>query len=75
MSPENIIERLGGAAAVAAALRAKGFKLGDKAVEQWIRRSSIPGGWHAHLLAISRERGLALSAEDLLSATSLKRAS
>ena len=75
MSPENIIERLGGVEAVAGALRAKGFKLGDKAVEQWIRRSSIPGGWHVHLLAVSRDRGEPLLAEDLLSATSLRRAS
>ena len=75
MDPEHIIERLGGSGSVARELRAMGFTLTDKAVEQWIKRSSIPGGWHLHLLGIARKQEVPLAAEELLSATSRRCAS
>ncbi|WP_375594608.1 carph-isopro domain-containing protein [Algihabitans albus] len=67
----EVVRRFGGAAALADELG-----LGTtKAVEQWIRRGHIPGKWHLTLLEMARDRGVSLTAEELLSATSLNRAS
>jgi len=44
----------------------------DWQVNKWKTRRAVPGDWHLKLLAAARERGVALSEEELLSTTSRK---
>lgn len=67
---EDIVSRFGGPERLAKAL-----ELGtSKAVEQWIRRGTVPGKWHLSLLSMAAERGIKLSPDELLNTTKRNRA-
>jgi hypothetical protein len=69
MKAQDIIERFG---AIPDAYAEVGPALGvsPKAVELMVRRDRIPYRHHLPLLRLARERGVALSEEELLSTTS-----
>ncbi|MGI9485446.1 MAG: carph-isopro domain-containing protein [Geminicoccaceae bacterium] len=65
-SPDDIVERLGGRGAVAAAFP---DELTPKAVFMWTKRGHIPGRWHLRLMDLAERTGVSLSANELLSMT------
>lgn len=58
---DEIVARFGGKKALAAILN-----ISPDAVKQWRLRGDIPGKWHIQLLREARNRGINLSASDLI---------
>ncbi|MGX8273240.1 carph-isopro domain-containing protein [Brevundimonas diminuta] len=68
MTPTAIIARLGGAAALARALRLPPNDVGAKRVRAWALRNSIPSEYWVGIAAHSKEQGLGVTLEVLASA-------
>lgn len=58
--PSEIIEKLGGAEALAAR-----FGVTRKAIEQWEARGGIPSKRYVDLLSLAKERRIKLTLDDL----------
>lgn len=69
MEHSSTIETLGGAKAVADALRGRGVPVADVTVRSWsLKGRTIPAKYWAHIAAIATEKGCTVSFETLAQA-------
>lgn len=68
MTPPDIIDRLGGSAALASALGFPPGDVGGKRIRAWRLRKSIPGEYWAAIAAYSKEAGRGITLEVLAAA-------
>lgn len=67
------IKALGGAKAVADALRARGVAVADVTVRSWtLSGRTIPGKYWAHIAAVAAEKGQHVSFEALAAAAAVR---
>lgn len=72
MTPSLIIAKLGGAAALAAALKFPGSDLGAKRVRAWGLRNRIPSEYWVAISAYASRAGIAVTLDDLANAHALQ---
>lgn len=69
MEHSDTIDTLGGAKAVGDALRGRGVPVADVTVRSWsLKGRTIPAKYWAHIAAIARDQGKAVSFETLAQA-------
>jgi len=60
MSDTDVIEALGGATVLAAALAENGYEVDREAIYKWKGRDFIPWKWRGRVVALASKRGVIL---------------
>lgn len=61
MAIRDVVQKFGGQTTLAGLLG-----IGQSAVAYWVKRDLIPAKWHAVLVGLANEKGIALNSDDLL---------